>query len=85
MAVFSHKFIEQYDGLVGFGLDRGTDEASLTVYLQMFADDDFMAVMRRRMTDEEIEEMIDHINRLLQKHLSNEEYHSLFLKDDEDH
>ena len=79
-----HDFIEQYQGFVGFGLDRPTDEASLIVYLQKFSDDELMAVLRQRLSDDEIDEVIDLISRLLKKHLQEEEYHRLFLKDPEE-
>lgn len=83
MARHRHQFVEEYQGLVGFGLDRATDEAALTVYLQKFADDAHMAVMRGRMTDDEIVELFGLLSRLLRAHLSAEEYHRLFLKEDE--
>jgi hypothetical protein len=80
MSVHNHRFVEDYKGFVAFGLDRPTDEASLVVYLQKFADDDLMAVMRSRMTDEEINQVSDLISRPLRQHLSEDEYHRLFLK-----
>ncbi|MBF0531297.1 MAG: cytoplasmic protein [Deltaproteobacteria bacterium] len=81
MNIHSHKFVEDYTGLVGFGLDRETDEASLIVYLQKFADDQLMAALRGRLTDQELAELESLISRLLRKHLNDEEYHRLFLKD----
>ena len=54
----SHRFVEEYEGLVGFGLDRDTDANTLTYYLQKFADDDLMAVMRERMSGEDMEELV---------------------------
>ena len=41
-----------------------------------------MATITKRMTDEELLEMFEFINRLLKKHLAESEYHKLFLKDD---
>ncbi|MBW1763489.1 MAG: cytoplasmic protein, partial [Deltaproteobacteria bacterium] len=38
MAAHSHKFVEEYEGLVGFGMDRETDENTLIYYLQKFSD-----------------------------------------------
>lgn len=76
----THLFVEEYQGLVGFGLDRETDEASLISYLQMFSDDDLMATMRSRFTDDDIEEVFQLISRLMRKHLDEKEYHNLFLK-----
>jgi hypothetical protein len=41
-----------------------------------------MEHLMSRLSDDEISEIFDLITRLLKKHLSNEEYHQLFLKDD---
>jgi len=78
----THNFVENYQGLVGYGADRETDENTLMYYLQKFSDDKFMAMITKRMTDEELLKMFDFINRLLKKHLTESEYHKLFLKDD---
>jgi len=80
MPRYTHNFVEGYKGLVGFGFDRETDEATLTVYLQQFSDDDLMTVMRERLEDHEIEELFSLLSRLLRKHLNEQEYHRLFLK-----
>ncbi len=78
----THNFVENYQGLVGYGADRETDENTLMYYLQKFSDDKFMAMITKRMTDEELLKMFDFINRLLKKHLTESEYHKLFLKDE---
>ena len=85
MPLHTHNFVETYEGLVGYGLDRETDENTVICYLQKFSDDRFMATMTKRMTDEELLELFELINRLLRKHLAEPEYHALFLKDDHDH
>ena len=77
----SHRFVEEYEGLVGYGLDRESDEFTMTYYLQKFSDDALMALIRPRLTDAEIAEVFDLITRLMKKHLSEEEYHQVFLKD----
>ncbi len=77
----THRFVEEYDGLVGYGLDRESDEHTLTYYLQKFSDDALMALIRSRLTDAEIGELFDLMTRLMKKHLSEEEYHQFFLKD----
>jgi hypothetical protein len=41
MGIHSHTFVETYDGLVGFGADRKTDENTVIYYLQKFSDDKF--------------------------------------------
>jgi len=82
MQKHSHKFVEEYDGLVGFGLSREVDEHTLTYYLQKFSDDQLMALIRGRMSEEDMEEVFNLLGRLLKEYLSNEEYHTYFLKDE---
>lgn len=85
MADHSHNFVEEYRGFIGFGLDRPSDEASLIVYLQKFSDDELLKVLRQRITDNEIDEIVDLISRVLKTHLNEEEYHELFLKEPHEH
>jgi hypothetical protein len=80
--IHSHHFVDDYQGLVGFGLDRETDERSLMVYLQKFSDDSLMTKLIPRLSDREIEETFSLISRLLKIHLQEDEYHQLFLKED---
>jgi len=82
MAVHTHNFVENYQGLVGYGADRETDENTIIYYLQKFSDDKFMATIIKRMTEAELLETFEFITRLLKKHLTESEYHQLFLKDD---
>ena len=81
--IHSHTFVEHYEGLVGFGFDRETDEKSLMVYLQKFSDDALLAALVPRLSDDEIQEAFDLVSRLIRTHLKDEEYHRLFLKDEE--
>jgi hypothetical protein len=81
----THNFVDQYEGLVGFGLDRETDEKSLMVYLQKFSDDALMSRIIPRMSELEISDLFEVLSRLLKAHLNEEEYHGLFLKDMEPH
>lgn len=83
MARRSHRFVEEYEGLVGLGLDRETDEYTVTCYLQMFSDDRLMELLRRRMSDEDLAAVFDLVGDLLRKYLSEGEYHEYFLKDEE--
>jgi hypothetical protein len=78
----NHHFVNQYQGLVGFGLDRETDENSLMVYLQKFSDDSLLAKIIPLLSDHEIQETVNLISRLLKTHLNEEEYHRQFLKED---
>ena len=81
MAIHSHQFVESYEGLVGFGSDRYTDESTVIYYLQKFSDDRLMKTIIKRLSDEELYEIFDLITRLLKKHLVSSEYHQLFLKE----
>jgi len=83
MQKHSHKFVEEYDGLVGFGFSREVDEHTLTYYLQKFSDDQLMALIRGRMSDQDMEEVFNLLGRLLKEYLNDEEYHRYFLKDEE--
>lgn len=82
MALHSHRFIESYDGLVGFGLNRETNENTVIYYLQKFSDDGLMSLLRSRMSDEELKALFDQLSGLLRKHLSEDEYHRYFLKEE---
>ncbi len=78
----THNFVETYRGLVGYGADRETDENTLIYYLQKFSDDKFMALITKRLTDEEMLDLFNLVNRLLKNHLTEAEYHRQFLKDE---
>jgi hypothetical protein len=82
MPKHTHRFVEEYDGLVGFGASREENEATVIYYLQKFSDDQFMAFIRERMSDEDLEELFNLIGRLMKKHLTEEEYHTYFLKEE---
>ncbi len=81
MSAHKHTIVEQYDGLVAFGLSREVDEKSLMYYLQKFSDDDLLRVLAPRLSDEEINRLFALMTELLRNHLSDSEYHGLFLKD----
>ena len=49
MSIHSHKFVETYEGLVGFGADRETDENTVVYYLQKFSDDRLMKTIIKRL------------------------------------
>jgi hypothetical protein len=83
MAKYSHRFVETFNGLVGYGLDRQTDEDTVQVYLQKFSDDDLMKIILKRMTDDDLAEVFDVAGKMLSKYLTEFEYHQLFLKEEE--
>jgi hypothetical protein len=80
MPTHSHAFVEHYDGMVGYGLNRETDEKTVMYYLQKFSDDALMDIMVSRMTDDELGQIFDLLSHLLRSHLSEPEYHRHFLK-----
>ena len=77
----SHNFVENYDGFVGFGFNRETDESTIVYYLQKFSDDELMQTLVKKMSDEELGELFNLMTRLLKKHLTEPQYHALFLKE----
>ena len=77
-----HNFIQKYKGVGAFGMDRETDEETIMFYLQKFSEDSFLTTFIPRLSDEELEEIYLFINRKLKQHLIEEEYHTLFLKDE---
>jgi len=81
MAKHTHHHVETYEGLVGLGLDRKTDENTIIYYLQKFSDDTLMNILATRLSDEELEEIFSLLTRILKKHLKDSEYHILFLKE----
>jgi len=81
MSKHTHNFVEEYNGLVGFGFNRETDEKTIIYYLQKFSDDKMIAEIIYRLSDEELKKIFIFINKILKKYLIEEEYHNLFLKD----
>ena len=81
MSKHSHRFVEEYEGPVGFGFDRKTDEQTLTYYLQKFSDDELADTIMARLSDPDMEELFNLLGRLIKQYLTEEEYHTLFLKD----
>ena len=77
----THNFIQEYKGLGAFGFDRKTDEETIMFYLQKFSEDSFLKTVLPRMSDMELEEIYLFINTKLKQHISEDEYHDLFLKD----
>jgi TorA maturation chaperone TorD len=77
----SHDFVETYTGLLAQGLDRETDLATLKVYLQKLSDDDLAAALLPRLSDDEVALFFNLINAALRRHLADDEYHRLFLRD----
>jgi len=83
MAKHSHCFVETFDGIVGFGLDRHSDENTVEVYLQKFSDDRLMETILTRMSDADLSEVFEMTAKMLKKYLTEAEYHRFFLKEEE--
>ena len=81
MPKHSHTFVETFDGLVAYGLDRQSDENTVQLYLQKFSDDEVMKIVLRRMTDEDLAEVFEITGKMLKRYLSEAEYHRFFLKE----
>ncbi|HNQ63952.1 MAG TPA: hypothetical protein PLX88_09975 [Syntrophorhabdaceae bacterium] len=82
MAKHSHNFVETFDGFLGYGLDRQSDEDTVRFYLQKFSDDILMETILKRLSDDDLNELFNIISKMLKIYLSEPEYHSLFLKDE---
>lgn len=68
-------------GAICFGLDRATDERSLILFLKRFCDERLLTALVPRLQAEEIDQVVDLVSGLLRAHLTDEEYHALFLED----
>jgi len=64
-----------------FGLNRQEDERSLADFLQLFSHKELSSVLIPRMSDDEIQKIVDLLTTVMRKHLTKTEYHSLFLAD----
>lgn len=62
-----------------FGLNREEDERSLGDFLRLFSEPRLTSELIPRMTDEEINQTVEMLTNLMRKHLSEKEYHALFL------
>lgn len=62
-----------------FGLNRAEDERSFGDFLRLFADPRLTTVLIPRLSDEEINSTVEMLSTILRRHLSEKEYHALFL------
>jgi hypothetical protein len=62
-----------------FGFDRATDERSLVAFLAAFSGRPLLHTLASRLADEEILAVVDFLTGLMKKHLTEKEYHRLFL------
>ena len=82
MTKHSHRFVDTFDGFLGYGLNRESNENTVHLYLQKFSDDDLMKTILKRMTDDDLAELFETMGKMLKKYLTDPEYHRLFLKDE---
>lgn len=68
-----------------FGLTEEIDRQSLATFLKLSGQENFSELFAERLSSEEIIKFVDHFMGLLRKHLSESEYHSLFLGDTHHH
>ena len=68
-----------------FGLSEDLDKESFACFLQIAGDKKFSETLAKRLSSEEILHFVDAFTGLLRNHLSEDEYHSLFLKDSGHH
>lgn len=64
-----------------FGLDLDLDRRSCAAFLQLLGQPKLAETLAGRMNSGEIEQLVDHCAALLRTHLSEHEYHELFLQD----
>jgi len=63
-----------------FGLNHQLDQSSISCYLQLIGRQELADTLASRLSGEEIEEILNLFSRLLKKHLSENEYHTIFLQ-----
>lgn len=68
-----------------FGLNRQLDQQSLSSFLQLAGRQEFAELLSRRLSEQEIQAFVDFFTGILKRHLSEEEYHRLFLQDEHGH
>lgn len=68
-----------------FGLSEELDQSSLAHFLRLSGNDQFVDLFCKRLSSEEILHLSDQFMVLIRRHLSEEEYHCLFLQDKNHH
>ncbi len=64
-----------------FGMDRATDELSIISVIKRFAGDKLLQELVPKLSDGEIQELLNCISATMKKHLTERQYHKLFLSD----
>ena len=68
-----------------FGLTEDIDRQSLATFLRLGGQEEFSKLFAARLSSAEILQFVDLFMRLLRKHLSEDEYHGIFLGDSNHH
>jgi hypothetical protein len=68
-----------------FGLSSQLDKESFSCFLQLAGRREFADVLASRLSSEEIDNILNAFMPLLRRHLSEDEYHRLFLRDNAPH
>ena len=68
-----------------FGLSREHDTQSFALFLQLLGKKEFAEVLACRLSSAEIDAFVTQCTSLMTRHLSEDEYHSLFLGHSESH
>ena len=64
-----------------FGLSEGRDRESFSTFLQLAGREEFVNTLAERLNSEEMESFVTHFTTILKTHLSEDEYHDIFLLD----
>lgn len=64
-----------------FGLTEELDRESFVCFLETAGHKNFATTLAKRLSSEEILEFVDSFTMLLRRHLSEDEYHRIFLQD----
>lgn len=65
-----------------FGLNPQLDQQSFSLFLQLAGQPEFADFLSKKLPEEDILSFVDFFTRLLKRHLTEDEYHRLFLLDD---
>lgn len=65
--------------VICFGLNRASDEQSLAAFLRLFSQEHVTEILIPRLTDEEINRIVELLSTVMRNHLDKQEYHELFL------
>lgn len=68
-----------------FGLTEELDKESFACFLQLAGNQKFAETLAKRVESKEILNFVDSFTVLLRKYLSEDEYHTLFLQDEDHH